>query len=360
MARTFPRTLLEEDLKSNAERKVFEALRDQLSDEWSVFHSASVIYRDHAEGARDDEGDFVLCHPERAIVCLEVKGGGIECQHGEWFRLPAGGPRASACPTRSRRRSTIATRCKRKIAERRGVGGPTSCSWSTRSRFPDITVHKLVLAPDAPPEILLDRNDLDRHRCGDSSASSPTTRARATSAPRPDPRARRCCAKLLAPTFRIEVPMATLFEEEERELVELTHEQAALLQPLRPRPADGRHRLRRLGQDDARGRARDASSPTPAAGCCSSASTGPLRKHLQESAKVDGLDFFTFHGLCTRAGASQAGIELPKYEGEAPPEFWSEVLPDALVEAIGDARRPVRRHPRRRGPGPAHRLARRR
>ena len=61
IARTFPRTLLELDLKSKAERKVFEALRDQLSDEWSVFHSASVIYRDHAQGARDDEGDFVLC-----------------------------------------------------------------------------------------------------------------------------------------------------------------------------------------------------------------------------------------------------------------------------------------------------------
>ncbi len=93
MARTFPRSLLDEDLKSNPERKVFEALRDQLPDEWSVFHSASVIYRDHPEGAREDEADFVLCHPERGIVCLEVKGGGIECRHGAFYRLPAGGPR---------------------------------------------------------------------------------------------------------------------------------------------------------------------------------------------------------------------------------------------------------------------------
>ncbi len=93
MARTLPRSLLDEDLKSDAERKVFEALRDQLCYEWSVFHSASVIYRDHAEGARDDEGDFVLCHPERGTVCLEVTGGGIECRHGTFYRLPAGGPR---------------------------------------------------------------------------------------------------------------------------------------------------------------------------------------------------------------------------------------------------------------------------
>src|SRR3954451_24642330 len=93
MARTFPRTLLDEDIKSDAERKVFDALRDQLSDDWTVFHSASVIYRDHADGARDDEGDFVLVHPERGVVALEVKGGGIECRHGEWFRLDRAGIR---------------------------------------------------------------------------------------------------------------------------------------------------------------------------------------------------------------------------------------------------------------------------
>src|SRR5690242_18537832 len=90
MARTFPAQLMDDDLKSAAERKVFDAVRDQLPDDWTVFHSASVIFKDHAEGARDDEGDFVLCHPERGIVCLEVKGGGLECRHGEWFRLPAG------------------------------------------------------------------------------------------------------------------------------------------------------------------------------------------------------------------------------------------------------------------------------
>ncbi len=96
MARTFPRSLLDEDLKSNAERKVFEVLRDQLSDEWSVFHSASVIYRDHAEGARDDEGDFVLCHPERAIVCLEVKGA-MKLYQGV-VKPEVKGPR-DACPS---------------------------------------------------------------------------------------------------------------------------------------------------------------------------------------------------------------------------------------------------------------------
>ncbi|MDP9294671.1 MAG: NERD domain-containing protein [Actinomycetota bacterium] len=164
MARTFPATLLDDDIKSNAERKVFDALRDQLSDEWTVFHSVSVIYRDHAQGARDDEGDFVLCHPGRGIVCLEVKGGGLECRHGSWFRLPLG---AAKEPMRDPFTQALDHRyaLKRKIEEQKG--------WKDRKlflahalAFPDISVHKLVLAPDAPPQIVLDRNDI-----GDISAA---------------------------------------------------------------------------------------------------------------------------------------------------------------------------------------------
>ena len=103
-----PRSLLEEELKSTGEGKVFAALRDGLSDEWEVFHSASVVFRDHAAGAQDDESDFVLSHPEKGIVSLEVKGGGIECATGSGTGLLAA-VGASVCATRSPRRSIIAT-----------------------------------------------------------------------------------------------------------------------------------------------------------------------------------------------------------------------------------------------------------
>jgi hypothetical protein len=86
----YPRTLLDEEVESDGEKQVFAVLRDGLSDEWEAYHSASWMLRDPAEGALDGEIDFVLCHPEEAILCLEVKGGGIECRHGEWFRLVDG------------------------------------------------------------------------------------------------------------------------------------------------------------------------------------------------------------------------------------------------------------------------------
>ncbi len=329
MARTFPRTLLDEDVKSKAERRVFQALRDQLPDEWSVFHSASVIYRDHAEGARDDEGDFVLCHPDRGIVCLEVKGGGLECQYGEWYRLRKGAPR-------ERMRDPFSQAIDHRYALQRKIAEVPG--WEERKlflvhalAFPDIPVGKLVLAPDAPQEIVLDRNDLGDVGAFVDRLLSFHEGSRDKRTP-PGPDAEAMLEELLAPTFRIEVPMATLIEEEERALVELTKEQAALLNRC------GRDRRMVVTGCAGSGKtmiAIERARQLAQAGrsvlfvCFNKA----LCRHLQETSKAEGLDFFTFHGLCTRL-ARKAEIDLPSYDGDPPPEFFSEVLPYALIEAV--------------------------
>ena len=46
-----------------SERKVFEALRDGLSDEWEAYHSVAWLARDHAKGAQDGEMDVVRSTP---------------------------------------------------------------------------------------------------------------------------------------------------------------------------------------------------------------------------------------------------------------------------------------------------------
>ena len=45
MAHMFPASLYEDDARSQAEVKVYEALRDQLGDDWDVFHSTSWTVR---------------------------------------------------------------------------------------------------------------------------------------------------------------------------------------------------------------------------------------------------------------------------------------------------------------------------
>lgn len=204
MARMFPPTLLEADVKSAAELRVFEALRDGLPDDWDVFHSASLIVRERRAGAEDDETDFVLCHPGRAIIALEVKGGGIECRHGEWFRIDGGG--------RQRTRDPFSLALDHKHNLRRKVEAldgwkDASLRFCSAVCFPDITVHQLVLAPDAPRELILDRRDV----AGPTGAIERVVAFHAgrddgRRAPGPD--GARMLRELLAPEVHIQVPMA--------------------------------------------------------------------------------------------------------------------------------------------------------
>ncbi|MEJ7655578.1 MAG: ATP-binding domain-containing protein [Thermoleophilaceae bacterium] len=212
VARMHPRSLLEEELKSTGEGKVFAALRDGLSDEWEVFHSASVVFRDHAAGAQDDESDFVLSHPEKGIVSLEVKGGGIECRYGEWYRLARGGGRERM-----------------------------------RDPFTQAIDHR----------------------------------------------------------YELKRKLETVPEGGGREVF-LVH-----------------HARGRAGQA-ARGKGEEVLFV-----CFNRA----LLEHLRRSESQARISFFTFHGLCTHL-AGRAGVELSSYpKGEAPPEFFREELPHALLEA---------------------------
>jgi nuclease-like protein/AAA domain-containing protein len=67
---------------SVAERSVWRALRDRLPAGWYAWHSLRLRDRRASFG----EGDFVLAHPERGILLLEVKGGAIAQRDGTWFQ----------------------------------------------------------------------------------------------------------------------------------------------------------------------------------------------------------------------------------------------------------------------------------
>jgi hypothetical protein len=66
---------------SRAERAVWDALRKRLPGGWTAWHSLRIRDRKSFLG----EGDFVLAHPQRGLLALEVKGGQVECRGGRWF-----------------------------------------------------------------------------------------------------------------------------------------------------------------------------------------------------------------------------------------------------------------------------------
>jgi nuclease-like protein/UvrD-like helicase family protein len=77
---------------SHSEHEVFEALKSTLTPGWTVFSSVHWTSKNSRGKFRDGEADFVLYHPERALLVLEVKGGGIEFDphSGDWYTVPAG------------------------------------------------------------------------------------------------------------------------------------------------------------------------------------------------------------------------------------------------------------------------------
>jgi hypothetical protein len=73
MARMYPNQL-SPDTISDAERRLYEALRDRLEDGYTVFHSVAWQSLDAEGRPRDGEADFVIAHPRRGILVMEAKG----------------------------------------------------------------------------------------------------------------------------------------------------------------------------------------------------------------------------------------------------------------------------------------------
>ena len=242
MATMFPRALDRDDVKSGAELEVFHELEQQLPNDWLAFHSVSWLVRDPGEGAKDGEIDFVLVHPDRAIVCLEVKGGKIACDHGQWKRYTDGrwekakDPFTQALDHRHNLSRLIDT-----------VDG-----WRGRDlllvhavAFPDTTV-EAAMAPDGPREILIDSGDLRALTAAVDRVLAFHVGARERRKP-PGEAGTAMLRNLLARDVELRAPLAQRFREEQGELLRLTSEQAALLARSGKTQADAGHRVRGLG-----------------------------------------------------------------------------------------------------------------
>lgn len=84
MAKMIP--VIEDDFNNSfGERQVFEALRDGLPNEYNVFHSFR--WNKSTQNGRVEwgEADFTIFHPDKGILVIEVKSGGIVLQNGQWW-----------------------------------------------------------------------------------------------------------------------------------------------------------------------------------------------------------------------------------------------------------------------------------
>lgn len=106
MARMLPEVDATE-LEHSSEAHVYEALKDQLSDDFTVIHSYPWLrrWRDQASLA-EGETDFVISHRRYGVLVLEVKGGNrIRYDGKNWFRDTGRGPKQFQDPFEQARRN---------------------------------------------------------------------------------------------------------------------------------------------------------------------------------------------------------------------------------------------------------------
>ncbi len=155
MARFVPDVRPEDFNNSYGEKKVYEALRT-LDDHHTVFYSLSWV---GSGGHRTvGEADFVVAHPKKGVLVIEVKSGGIAYRDGTWVQTnTATGYEKHIDPFAQARKSQFELLDRLRDASL-GFRLPMMCYcvW-----FPTVEMPSSILPPETAPEITLDRRSLE-------------------------------------------------------------------------------------------------------------------------------------------------------------------------------------------------------
>jgi hypothetical protein len=307
----------ENDPSENSERIVASFLKS-LSSQWTILHHVSwQSLRDGRQG--DGEADFVLIHPSKGLLVLEVKGGGIQVENGRW------------CTTdRHGHVHTIKNPYEQATASKHAlVSWLTSRGFSTRIRvghavaFPHLSVLPL-LGPIATPAITMAISELTdveasvdrcvRHWRLESALSQKDIRQ---------------LVGLLAPTVKVDRNLASESAEAERRVLTLTTEQVSVFAGLRA------HRGGLILGGAGTGKtvlaiARAQQLALDGFRTLLVCYNELLGEQLSEALEThEGLTVSTFHSLCMR-GARKAGIQIGSILSEV---WWESTAPDILLKA---------------------------
>ncbi len=154
MARMIPAEV-PEDTRSNAEKRVFESLREGLDHSFTVFHSFGLLTRSRQQRFIEGEIDFLIFSPASGFLVLEVKGGVIEYEGstGRWFqndKLMKKSPFRQASESKYMLRGFLAER----------LGYKPEFIFAHAVCFPDIYEEMQDLPSGAEPEVCIIGSEL--------------------------------------------------------------------------------------------------------------------------------------------------------------------------------------------------------
>ena len=131
---------------------MWEALRDQLPPEVALFHSVPLI-----EDDREYEIDLLVAWPGAGLAALEVKGGHVTREEGQWWQASQGNRRKIGSPVlQSQDSRHVLVR----YLQRYSTTSAGRCRTAHLVAFPFTTVPAELQAADLPRGMVLDKSDL--------------------------------------------------------------------------------------------------------------------------------------------------------------------------------------------------------
>ena len=333
MAKMYPNKILP-GTQSNAERKVYHALQDNLPDTFTVFHSVPLLIRDaNANALLPKEIDFLVCHPSHGLLVIEVKGGGIACEEdrGVWTSTAGDGVvHEIKNPYQQAKSALYALRDELKEC---GIGKRNCFSIAHAVWFSDVELKGVALGHSTSySEITFDNRTL----------AAPTDlilhvlkNCQIWTAPKPPGHdGIQALVNYLSPRWQIPTRLGTALREEAHAIFEATKSQYKVLSMLGRKsralicgPAGSGKTFLALEKAVAL-----AKAGTSVLLLCFNQRLAEWLRTL--CAQQENISIHHFHGLCSHF-CKLAGYTLPTHDPMSDQKaFFSAELPEALLDAL--------------------------
>ncbi len=222
---------------SEGEKQVYKALQ-QLNDEYVVFCSFRWL-GEKTQRRSEGEADFVVLHPRKGILSIEVKAGGIAYRDGNWIQI-----------NRMNRQETYinplgqAAESQFRILNllRRHLSYSECPCVGRAAWFPSICLPDHIALPlEAAPDIILDQAGLSCPEQALEKAFSYWARQLGGPFPASSSIQFQEIVKLLMPTFQIAETVVSSGRENTVAYVQLTRQQFSILEFLKEQPTAAIH-----------------------------------------------------------------------------------------------------------------------
>ncbi|MCH3914461.1 MAG: NERD domain-containing protein [Acidaminococcaceae bacterium] len=209
---------------SQGEKLVYQALQ-KLNNEYSIFHSYHWL-GEPAQQRSEGEADFIIVHPQKGILSVEVKSGGISFRDGNWIQTNRNtgaekviDPLGQAAESQYR----IINLLKNQFSHVRPLIG--RAAWFTSVVLPE----KLSLPLEATRAIVLDQASLDNPEQALDGAFTYWQRNLGFQPTGLTTGQYKDLLHVLMPSFQLAETVSNIAGENENAYVQLTKQQASVL-----------------------------------------------------------------------------------------------------------------------------------